>query len=204
MDKSIILIEKVIPVFMKNGFNNLSMDALSGELQISKKTFYKYFPTKNDLIGCCADYIIKRNSARIDAIIAEHDNPIIALTKFLEFLGTSISRIGKIWIKDIQEFKPEIWRHIDKFRRNKLEMTITHIYRKGEKLGYFKPYPEPLIIQLFTQSILSVLSPEFLVKSDVSPEEILYDTIDVLLCGVLTPAGKNFYKRPNYRQKNEN
>lgn len=203
MEKKLILLEKVMPVFLAKGFNDISMDDLSAELQVSKKTFYKYFSTKDELVTACAHLFIKKNVAVVDAILSENENPIVTLTKFLEFLGTTISRISKNWMKDLFETRPDLWSHIDKFRRNKLDLTITTIYKRGESLGYFKPYPEILIIRLFTQSILSILSPEFMMKAKISADVILYDTIDVLLSGVLTKEGKSFYNRPKTRQNHE-
>ena len=45
------IISKALELFFKKGFNSVTMDDLSTELAMSKKTFYKIFPSKKKLRG---------------------------------------------------------------------------------------------------------------------------------------------------------
>ena len=49
-EKRLEILERAVAVYMKYGIKSVTMDDLSQELGMSKKTIYKYFADKNDLI----------------------------------------------------------------------------------------------------------------------------------------------------------
>jgi AcrR family transcriptional regulator len=44
------ILNKASEIFLKSGFKSVTMEYLSGELNISKKTIYKYFEDKEELV----------------------------------------------------------------------------------------------------------------------------------------------------------
>lgn len=51
------LLLQSLTYFKKYGSKNVTMDDLASELAISKKTIYKYFSSKEELISECVDYL---------------------------------------------------------------------------------------------------------------------------------------------------
>ena len=55
--------------FMIEGFYKISMDSIASELRISKKTIYKYFPSKESLVECISNRIMTDISGKMESII---------------------------------------------------------------------------------------------------------------------------------------
>ncbi|MBW7846308.1 MAG: TetR/AcrR family transcriptional regulator, partial [Bacteroidia bacterium] len=52
------LLVEASSLFMRFGFKSMTMDDVSRELGISKKTLYQYFSDKNELVNQCVDYYL--------------------------------------------------------------------------------------------------------------------------------------------------
>ena len=70
------IIDAAIPLFCKNGFHATGVDLIMKEAGVSKKTLYKYFPSKEKLIvAVLKTYdLIFRNNVR-SAVQARSDDP---------------------------------------------------------------------------------------------------------------------------------
>lgn len=97
--------------FSKEGFFKISMDEIAREMQISKKTIYKYFFSKEKLVEAIVDDVISYINLEINNII-ESDESVV--TKFVKILNVYIHRIlpySDRWVKGsadaYAEHKPE-------------------------------------------------------------------------------------------------
>lgn len=70
------LIECSITNFIKFGSKRFSMNELASELGISKKTIYKHFKTKDELISKGVRFIIEKYLHEIDKILKTTEDPI--------------------------------------------------------------------------------------------------------------------------------
>ena len=70
------IITKTLTLFKKFGVKSVSMDDISHELSISKKTLYVHFESKNDLIGQTVEYIFRVHFMKIDRILEKEISPL--------------------------------------------------------------------------------------------------------------------------------
>lgn len=61
MEETDKILEVSQETLFREGFNKTTMDVIASELKMSKKTIYKYFPSKNDLVMAVANYFTKKN-----------------------------------------------------------------------------------------------------------------------------------------------
>ena len=105
----------------RGGIKAFTIDNLASMLQISKKTIYSLFPSKEILI----DKIIKHKLSSIDKEIEDilRDNKC-PLDAFCKINSRQIQLISDIDINKVAELKikyPDIWVYIEKHRRNRSE-----------------------------------------------------------------------------------
>lgn len=189
-----LLIEKISGIFFTKGFQKISMDELAMTLKISKKTFYKYFPSKEQIIRDCAFSFLRKNVDALQKIVSADENPILKFLKLLTHIGNNIATINKAWLEDVRTSMPSLWVEIDEFRKEKLESSMEILYRQGRDMGLFKEYPENFIIRLFSVSIRGIMHPDFILSASFEPKTALLNTINLLLTGILTEKGQEVYK----------
>ncbi len=70
------IVERATELFFKMGFKSVTMDDIAADMSISKKTIYKYFSNKEDLISDSVTMIHSKIMAMMHDVIAKDFNPI--------------------------------------------------------------------------------------------------------------------------------
>jgi len=181
--------------YLTEGFYKTSMDVLASEMQISKKTIYKYFATKNHLVEAVAQDIMKYLSSNFDKIVNKDQNAVLKILSLLDFMSKSILRASDKWIVDIKEHEPALWNKIDRFRSKKILVILSKIIEQGKNEGYIEDKPNEIIITIFISSIREIINPTFLSENKFTIQDVLPVTFEILLKGILTEKGiELFYK----------
>jgi len=181
--------------YFAEGFYKTSMDAIAAELQISKKTIYKYFATKNHLVEAVVHDTMRYMSSRLDEIVSSNQNAILKIISLLDFLSKSILRASDKWIIDIRDHMPALWNKIDKFRSKKMPVILSKIIEQGKKEDYIEDKQTEIIITIFISSIRAIVNPVFLSEHKLILHEIMPVTFEILLKGILIEKGiELFYK----------
>ncbi len=72
--KKLQIIEAAYQLFRVNGFYATGVDLIMRTAGVSKKTMYKYFPTKNDLIAATLDYYQANYEVYLDNLLDRKSN----------------------------------------------------------------------------------------------------------------------------------
>ena len=190
-------------LILKNGFDQLiegglrsfTVENLAACLCMSKKTIYKFFPTKEALI----DKIISR---RLELIETEIQNVMISVAnpieKFMGVMEVFYHSISKIKIERLSELKnryPVMWQRIEDFRLNRREDFYT-ILKSAQEQGLIKPNIDiDLISTVYTHIINSTFQPEFFIQNALTPQSVVPAYVDMVTGGLLSESGHHFYKR---------
>jgi TetR/AcrR family transcriptional regulator, cholesterol catabolism regulator len=181
--------------YLSEGFYKTSMDALASEMQISKKTIYKYFATKNHLVEAVVMETMKNLGAKLDEIISNDQNAILKIISLLDFMGKFFFQISEKWILDIREHLPGLWNKIDKFRSKKMLVFLSKIIEQGKLEGYIEDKPNEIIVTVLIASVRAIINPDFLSENKLDINNVLPATFEILLKGILTEKGTElFYK----------
>jgi len=71
MDKQEIIVEAAYKLFKSNGFFATGVDLIMREAGVSKRTMYKYFPTKNELIVAVLAHYRTSYQRHIDELLSD-------------------------------------------------------------------------------------------------------------------------------------
>ena len=181
--------------FMHEGFYKSSMDSLAAELQISKKTIYKYFSSKDELVEAIAFAFMKETGDKIISVTQIEDDSLSKAIRLFQILGVATTKLGDKWVKDIRIHMPDLWKKIDEFRTKKAYAVLSNIIQQGQAEGMIIDKPVELIIHLFVTSLRSIVNPDFLYYQKMNYKEAIQHTFEILFNGILTPAGKKIFKK---------
>ena len=181
--------------FLKDGFYKTSVDSISSELKISKKTIYKHFPSKDSIVREIIKSIMLDMSLRVDTIINSEEDAVSKSVKLLNTISTLLLQIGERWLDDLRIHTPDLWQDIEDFRAKKLYNTLSSIIEQGTKEKLFTEQPVEIVISIFLSSLNGIVNQEFLFHNRFSYREAVRKTMEILFTGILTPKGlKLFYK----------
>ena len=89
--KKDIILEKASKMVNTYGIRSLSMDDVAKACGVSKRTIYKYFQNKSDLIDQVVTMKINTFREKLEEISTNSDNAVIELDLFFKVYKKSIS-----------------------------------------------------------------------------------------------------------------
>ncbi len=191
--------ERIISIarekFFSEGILKTSIDEISREYHISKKTIYKYFKSKDDLLNQVIKNFTAEITSKIIEIMGSNENSIEKLMAVLNLVQSSLKQISIKYINDIQKHKPKLWNYIEKFRKENLEKVVFQTIENGKQEGLFESVDPEIVFRVFYGAIRNVIVPEYLISNPVSSSEAVQKTFDILLNGILTNNGRKLYRR---------
>lgn len=184
-------------LFRENGLYKTSMDELASLLQVSKKTIYKHFPSKENLVEEITKFWMTSSTERVDKIVHSKTDVVTKFIKLLEDYSCDLSRVSDKWIKDYQIHFPDIWKTVEKFREEKIFHYAKKLFKQGMKEKYVMDVPAEIVIASHTATMQAVINPKFLMDNNFSMSEALKYVFEMQLNGILTDKGRTKY----YNQK---
>ncbi|VBB46713.1 putative Regulatory protein TetR [uncultured Paludibacter sp.] len=123
--------------FIQLGIRNVSIDDICNELRISKKTFYKYFPQKENLIMSVLISIGERNEEKFKKI-CQNKNAIDGLILIIKELKKNEDKRSQVFMHDLQKYYPEIFHRFKEERRTRIKDNFEKNLQKGIEEGYYR------------------------------------------------------------------
>lgn len=181
--------------YLKEGFYKIPMDSLAVEMRMSKKTIYKYFPTKEKLVEEVARFTMNTIAGKVDDIISSDLDAVAKIANLFELIGTFITHVSENWLSDIKIHMPVIWEKIDAFRTKKIYSVFSTIIEQGKREEVFLDKPSEIIITIFVASVRAIVNPEFLYHNKFSYKEAMDICLGILFNGILTEKGKKLFNK---------
>jgi AcrR family transcriptional regulator len=181
--------------FLREGFYKTSIGSIASELKVSKKTIYKYFPSKEYIVKEIVQSIKNDLSTKINGIVNSDKDSVTKSVQLVNAISSLFLKIGDKWLDDVRVHAPIIWNDIEAFHTEKLYNTLSSIIEQGKEENLFTDKPVEIIILIFLSSLRGIVNQEFLFHNRFSYREAVRITLEILFTGILTSKGlKLFYK----------
>ena len=121
--------------FISEGFYKTPMDELAHELGVSKKTIYKYFPSKERLVEEVAGLQIREVTHELLEVINGKVNVVAKFANIFDVYSGRIMNCSEKWYKDLQVHAPHVWKKIDKVRSERINESLGKLIRNRYLMG---------------------------------------------------------------------
>ena len=162
---------------------------------MSKKTIYKYFPSKQDLVREVILGFLQTNQNKVTEIVKQKEDAVTKFHLMVKFIAEILLRGGEKLFIEIPKHMPDMWNEIDSFRTKMMGEKFSMLIEQGKKEKYFIEIPTVLVLNIFISAVRGVVTPQFLMNSKFSAAEALSYTIQILMNGILTEKGKKIFNR---------
>ncbi|GIK59734.1 MAG: TetR/AcrR family transcriptional regulator [Ignavibacteriota bacterium] len=195
MDDQIKIIEHTEEKFFRDGFYKTTMDEIAAELKMSKKTIYKFFPSKEDLVKAIAKYFMNKMKNTILPALNSDKNAIEKLGDLIKILAKVSEKISASRMEELKRHFPSLWNDIDSFRTEMMFGNITKVIDQGKKEGLFIDYPTNIIMNVLVASIRTIVNPDFIMNNNYSLIEAARYAFRIVISGILTDKGKKEFNK---------
>jgi AcrR family transcriptional regulator len=178
--------------FFARGFRSVTMDDLSADLGMSKKTLYAYFASKSELLS--AVFLDKFRTVEEDfegiSSEAAYDFPA-RLRELLACVQRHIAEVGQPFVRDMRK-DPQLFAVIENRRRDLIQRYFGRLLEEGQKEGVIRSdIPAGLLIEILLAAVQAIINPERLAELDITPSTGFSVILAVILEGMLTDTGRS-------------
>lgn len=183
------IIDYAMPLFSQSGFSRISVEEITSALGMSKKTFYKYFESKEDLVHQIILRITGDIHVQIEALIGAEGPFVLKLNGLISLLHARFSKFSTPFLRDVQIHAPGSWTYVQEFRRTKILAVWGRLIEQGQREGFIRPSINPRLLLLSIVGVVeSVVNPQTLANEAFSTDQAMKGIIDMLFRGILTDA----------------
>ena len=189
------IIEQIEDKLFKEGFYKTTMDEVASELGMSKKTIYKFFPSKEDLVMAIAKHFMSGMKNKILPALSSNKNAIEKLEDLMNILAKASEKISSARMEEMKRHYPSLWNEIDRFRTEMMFGNITKVIDQGKKEGLFIDCPTNIVMNVLVASIRNIVNPDFILNNNFSIIEAARYAFRIIIGGIVTDKGKKIFNQ---------
>ena len=195
-EKKLEILERATAVYMKFGIKSVTMDDLSRELAISKKTIYKYFSDKTELVNDIISMKVQMDQAICINNTQQSATAIDDLLSTSELVTENLGNINPIVFLDLQKHFPEAWAIIKNHKWEFVLSSIQENIKRGISEGIYRKDLNPLIIgRQYVVSIDMIMNPEIFLWTEFQFEDLFNEVMRFHLNGMTNEKGRELLKK---------
>lgn len=151
-------VAQLLKLFKKKGLQ-LTMDVIAKELNITKKTLYNNFTSKDVLMRAVMKYVLEDIEFRINIALSQGKNAIEALFQTSNMMNKALEDIGPLLLKDTASCLPDL-RLLDHTNRMSFYSRIIkeNLERGISESLYRTDINKELITLFFTSAMAKIYS----------------------------------------------
>ncbi len=148
------ILEKVAELYRKYGIRSVTMDDVSRELGISKKTLYQFVCDKDELVLKVVEYILTSTFQQLDQICNTAENAIHELFEVNRFVHSVVRYYSPSFEYDLKKYFPEVYTKMITTKREKMYISVLENIKKGKKEGIYRTeLQEEIIAKMYVSKL---------------------------------------------------
>jgi AcrR family transcriptional regulator len=192
------ILEHSRKLFFRKGYRKVTVEEIASSLSISKKTIYKYFDSKREILEKTFDIYRDDITDDINRILENQELPFPEkLKKVLASIGLHLGGMNALLFKDIQEHIPDLWEKIRTYKHEAAYLRFNKLIEEGRQKGFIKEdINQAVVVALYASAIEYLLDPVFIknLPGELNQEipslaiDVFDNVIQIIYEGILTPG----------------
>ena len=190
-------------LFFQNGYSNVSIEDIIKKADISKKTLYRYFVCKDDILNEVILFFTTSLTKDINDVLVRKDLEFPEKLKQI-FTNTAVtlSKISARFYENIRKSNTPAWEKISAYKREIAQLCFSDLMDEGIRNGHIsRDINKDIALLTFLTAVDNLFDPvfidqlpkEMIQRIPRSPREIFDAIIKVIYEGILTEDTKKKY-----------
>lgn len=193
-EKSEKLLEGALEVFMKFGIRSVTMDDMARHLGVSKKTLYKYFKDKKDLVLKGMEYHQRNEQCAMEECFVDGVNAIDENFAISKIILDQLKNIHPSVMYDLEKYYPEVMGKFDNYKNTVVKSWVESNLERGIQQGLFREDLNiPILSAMYLQRVSAIMRTEDY-PSDVTLSQVYIEVFRYHIRGVASEKGVDYLK----------
>nr|WP_282432449.1 TetR/AcrR family transcriptional regulator [Pelotomaculum schinkii] len=165
------------------GFSRVTVDDLATRTGISKRTIYRYFRSKEEIIVAVMEDLMHGIEKDTRMAVEASEHPVDKITGAIGVVLRNIRQIQPLALHDVQKHFPQLWERVEQFRAEKIQQIFEELLA-GDGQDCFRKVNPKIFTAALLACIRAVVNPNFIMENNLSPEETIRSLFDLFLNGI--------------------
>lgn len=189
-EELINILSKVRTLYMKYGIKSVTMDDVSRELGISKKTLYQYVADKEELVGKFVEYESSLRHKEICECFRFGYNAIEELFEISLFMNKLMQEQNPATVHDLKKYYPVHYEKFSVARRTGIYNYILMNLKKGKREELYRAdMNEEIIAKLYLSRVESIHLNDLYSVEEFTSNKIQNELLKYHIRGIATEKG---------------
>ncbi|MBI3260518.1 MAG: TetR/AcrR family transcriptional regulator [Ignavibacteriae bacterium] len=186
------IVEGARQSFFEYGFSRVTMDEIAVNLGMSKKTLYKHFSSKDELLKSVMSSHCSGMDGRVQPIMENHTTDFIEKMMIMgPIVAEHIAKIPVLFLKDLEKNSPETWREFQEWRRTRIIVNFGNFLKEGMEKGVFRTdLNTEGVVTMYLTLIEGMFRSEVLSKLPLTPSQVYVMIAKVLTEGMIDESAR--------------
>ncbi len=184
------ILDRVEALFMRIGVRSVTMDDVAGALGVSKKTLYKHFRNKGDLVEQTMRRHFRHESCRLEDIRGSSENAIDALLQTSEHIARTLAGLNPAVLHDVRKYYPETWALFEDHKHDYVTGYVADNLRRGMAEGLYRHDLDPdILARIYTGRMDLFFDARLFPPERYRLVDVYAEFLDYHVRGIASPAG---------------
>jgi len=182
--------------FFENGFSKMTMEEFAHSMGMSKKTIYKFFPSKDEIVKAITHDKLENIHHQCECFRSDDSMEFIDKIKStIGYLTTEMQKMKPQFYLDIQRTMPDLWKEVDNFRNEKVMNDFALMVKQGVDKGIFRTDVNvQVFVLMYAAAMRSIINPEVLSHLPINISQAYQSAVTVFFEGMMTEEGRSKYR----------
>lgn len=125
-------------LFTRNGIKSVSMDDIATHLGISKKTLYKWFENKDQIVSAVMSSHLNGVQGECENIIGNTRNAVDEMVQMMDWAKRQFATMNPTAIHDLRKYYPAAWNLFHAHKSKYILSQIQDNLRRGVAEGLYR------------------------------------------------------------------
>lgn len=126
-------------LFIRNGIKSVSMDDIAADMAMSKKTLYKWFENKDQIVQATMNQRLDRVQCDCAVVAGSAHDAVEEMLLLSKWADEQFSGIHPSIFNDMKKYHPAAWELFKAHKNTFILAQITQNLRRGMAEGLFRP-----------------------------------------------------------------
>jgi AcrR family transcriptional regulator len=172
-------------LFWKHGFKRVSIEEICQKANVSKMTYYKFFPNKIELAKTIFNRVVEEGEKRFREIMNDDTTPAEKIRNMMLMKLESTNDISPEFMQDFYTGRePELKTFVEK-RTHEAWDILKNDLNEAKKAGIFRKDLRPDLLIRIQYKLMDLLDDESFTAMFDSQQEMIMELANLLVYGVI-------------------
>jgi len=171
-------------LFWKHGFKRVSVEEICQKANVSKMTYYKYFPNKTALAKTVFNRVVEDGEKQFRKIMKEDTAAAEKLEKIILLKMEGTNSISPEFLQDFYTgSEPELKAFVEERTKKSWDLLIND-FRRAQEEGIFRKDFKPEFMVKLQNMFLSLLQDQSLIAMFETRQELIMEFVNLMIYGI--------------------